>query len=217
MACHIMDMGYWAMGLPTAQSVSATQNGATDLSPPINSKITWNFRPSEYSSADGFRYYWYDGYIGAEFDRETWSLKKNRDEYNHPDAEILDGESFKKYGSVIIGERGKLFFNRSRGWMVKPSTLADDFKAPAPYIHRADGNNYSEWMDAITGRIDQSESHFGNSGPLTEVVLLGVLAQRSPGVELKWNAEKLNVEGRADLQPHISHDYPQGWNHLIKV
>ncbi len=216
MACHIMDMGYWATGLPTASSVTAEQEGATELSPPINSKITWQFPASPYTTADGFKYQWYDGYIDAKFDRSTWSLKKNGDEYNHPDADVLDGdvldgESFKGFGSVIIGEKGKLFFNRSRKWMVKPSTLADDFVKPEPKIHRAGGNNYSEWLDAITGKIEQSQSHFGQSGPLTETVLLGVLAQRNPGSTLEWDAEAMKIKGRDELQKFIQRDYADGW------
>jgi predicted dehydrogenase len=215
MACHIMDMGYWAMGLPTPKSVTAEQHGATKLSPPINSKITWDFAANPYSAADGFQFKWYDGYIDAEFDSESWALKKNVDEYNHPSADVLDGESFKDYGSVIIGEKGKLFFNRSRKWIVKPSTLADDFVKPEPKIHRAGGNNYAEWLDAITGKIEQSQSYFGQSGPLTETVLLGVLAQRYPDTVLEWNHEAMQIAGRDDLQRHIQHNYPTGWE--VKV
>ena len=215
MACHIMDMGYWAMGLPAAKSVSAVQEGATELSPPINSKITWNFGPSEYTNADGFRFHWYDGYIDAKFERDSWSLKKNGDEYNHPDADVLDGESFKAYGSVIIGEKGKLFFNRSKGWIVKPGSLKDEFTAPDPYIHRADGNNYSEWLDAITGKVDQSQSYFGNSGPLTETVLLGVLAQRNPGAELQWDNNKLEIVDRPELKKYIQRQYADGWEFQV--
>lgn len=211
MACHIMDMGYWAAGLPSASSVTAHQQGATTLSPPINSKITWQFPNSDFTAADGLKFQWYDGYIDAEFDRDSWALKKNGDEYNHPSADVLDGESFKDYGSVVIGEKGKLFFNRSKRWMVKPSTLADDFVKPDPRIHRADGNNYAEWLDAINGKIDQSQSYFGQSGPLTETVLLGVLAQRNPDTLLEWDANAMKVKGRDDLQKYIQRDYTDGW------
>ena len=215
MACHIMDMGYWAMGLPTPVSVTAQQEGATMLSPPINSKITWNFPASPYSADDGFRFHWYDGYINAHFERDGWKLVKNGDEYNHPDEDVLDGQSFKDFGSVIIGEKGKLFFNRSREWIVKPSSLADDFVKPDPNIHRAHGKNNAEWLDAITGKIDQAQSHFGQSGPLTETVLLGVLAQRFPDNVLTWDAEKLEIHDRPDLKKHIQRDYSSGWERKV--
>ena len=50
MACHIMDLGYWAVLPGAPKSVQATQVGATKLSPPINSKVTWEFGPSDYTS-----------------------------------------------------------------------------------------------------------------------------------------------------------------------
>jgi predicted dehydrogenase len=215
MACHIMDMGYWAMGLPTPQSVSAQQQGATTLSPPINSEITWDFAANKYSAADGFKYHWYDGYINAKFERDGWKLVKDGNEYNHPGADVLEGEDFEAYGSVIIGEEGKMFFNRSKKWITKPSTLAAGFQKPDPYIHRAGGDPYVEWLDAITGRIDQAESHFGQSGPLTETVLLGVIAQRTPDTKLNWNSETLEIKDRPDLQPLIQRPYRAGWEFQV--
>ena len=104
-----------------------------------------------------------------------------------------------------------MFFNRSRKWIVKPDSLAADFKKPGPYIHRAGNNNYSEWMDAITGKIEQSESHFAQSGPLTETVLLGVLAQLIPDTVLKWDSANLEVAGRVDLKKYIQREYRDGW------
>lgn len=211
MACHIMDMGYWAMGLPTPQSVTASQQGATALSPPISSKIIWEYGPNEFSTKDGFKYFWYDGYVDATFDRENWQLSRNGNEYNHPDEEVLDGESFKEYGSVIIGEKGKLFFNRNRKWIVKPAELKAATAAPDPYIARANGNNYAEWLDAITGKIDQSQSCFSQSGPLTEAILLGVIAQRTPDTKLKWDAESMEIKGHPELKKYIQREYRDGW------
>jgi len=220
MACHIMDMGYWAMGLPTPKSVVAQQVGATKLSPPINSIIEWQFGESEYTVDGGFTYKWYDGFIDATFERDGWKLVRNGDEYNHPSSEVLDGESFRDYGSVVIGEKGKLFFNRSKGWTTKPGNLKDDFKAPEKRIHRAGGDNYAEWLDAVAGKIGQSESHFGQSGPLTETVLLGVLAQYDAmqkggqGASLAWDADNLKVTGRPELGKMIRRPYANGWKEV---
>jgi predicted dehydrogenase len=214
MACHIMDMPYWALLPGAPRSVSAQQVGATELSPPINSKITWEFGPSQYTSSEGFRYYWYDGYVDATFDRESWSLKKASNDYNHPNAEILEGMDFKKFGSVIIGEEGKLFFNRGRGasWVLKSTNPIDGFDWPDESVPRAARqDNYQEWMDAMTGKVDQGESNFGLAGQLTETVLLGVLAQRVPDTKLIWDAAKLEVKGRPDLKKYIQRDYRPGW------
>ena len=216
MACHIMDLGYWSMSPGAPKNVVAEQNGATELSPPINSKITWEFGPNPYAAGDGFNFYWYDGYVDATFDRESWSLKKNSKAYNHPTDDVLDGMNFQKFGSVIVGEKGKLFFNRARNWELKPSTLADDFKMPEESIPRAPGqNNYIEWFNAITGKSEKGQSNFDLAGPMTETILLGVLAQRVPGTKLEWNAEKLEVKGRPELKKFVQREYRNGWE--IKV
>ena len=176
MACHIMDMPYWAVMPGAPQKVTALQAGATDLSPPINSVITWQFGPNRYSADDGFKYVWYDGYVDAEFDRDTWSLKKRSQEYNHPGEDVMEGLSFKEFGSVVIGEHGKLFFNRSpRGkWVLRSGTKIDGFQWPEPTVPRASNqDNYREWMDAITGKVDQGQSNFDLASQLTETVSIG--------------------------------------------
>ena len=218
MACHIMDMGYWAMQPSTGNRLSpsnvvAKQQGATDLSPPINSIITWQFDQSPYASKDGFKFHWYDGYVNAKFDRDSWQLKKESEEYNHPGPDVLEGLNFKHYGSVIEGEEGKLFFNRlKKNWVLKTSHHIDEFEWPAPSINRArDENNYKEWMDAITGKIDQSESNFSLAGPMTETILLGVLAQRHPNQKLAWDSKKLQVVGQPQLSSWIKREYRDGW------
>ena len=94
-----------------------TQAGATNISPPINSKIVWEFGPNEYTHSRGVRFTWYDGYLKAHFDRETWNLVKESEEYNHPAPEVLDNRPFSDYGCVIVGEEGKLFFNRFKKYL----------------------------------------------------------------------------------------------------
>ncbi len=214
MACHIMDLGYWTMQTVAPQSVIAQQVGATDISPPINSKITWNFGPGQHSGKNGFKYFWYDGYVDARFDRASWKLVKNSDEYNHPDEDVLEGMDFQQFGSVIVGERGKLFFNRGKNnWVLKPSSIVDGFEWPEPSVPRAeDQNNYREWLDAIEGQIAEGQSNFALAGPMTETILLGVLAQRVPDTRLEWDAEKMEVRGRPELKNFIQRPYREGWD-----
>ena len=157
------------------------------------------------ATSKGFKFHWYDGYINAKFDRDSWQLEKESDEYNHPDSEILDGMSFKDFGSVIIGEEGKLFFNRGKkNWVLKTSNKIDEFQWPDPSIARArEEDSYKEWMDAIKGKIEQSESNFNLAGPMTETILLGVLAQRQPNEKLSWDSQALKVRDRPDLSKWI--------------
>lgn len=213
MACHIMDLGYWAMNPGSPETVIAKQMGATELSPPINSKITWQFGKNPYSGDEGFAFHWYDGFIDAAFDRDNWQLKKASDEYNHPGDDVLEGVGFRAYGSVVIGDRGKLFFNRSKDKTVfKPASLNQGFAMPEPSIPRAPGqNNYQEWHDAIVGKVQKGQSNFDLAGPMTETILLGVIAQRAAGTKLRWDAEKMEISGHPELKKFIRREYRKGW------
>ena len=175
--------------------------------------ITWQFGPSQYAADDGFQFNWYDGYVDAHFDRDSWQLIKNGDQYNHPSDEVLEGMDFSKFGSVIIGEQGKLFFHRAKNnWVLKANSKVDGFDWPPQSLSRAnDQDNYREWLDAIEGKVDQGESNFSLAGPMTETILLGVLAQREPDTKLIWDAESMKVKGRPDLQRYIQREYREGW------
>ncbi len=205
MACHIMDMPYWALELGSPTSVKAKQEGGSELSAPINSTIVYDFADKD------IKLHWYDGQIGAKFDRDNWKLIPG--EFNRPGPKILEGVDYKKYGSVIIGEKGKLFFDRFRDtWYIKPSSAGDGFDYPEQSVPRArEDNNYAEWLDAIEGKVERGQSAFDYAGPFTETILLGCLAQRNPGEKLIWNAEKMEMKNRPDLGKLIKRDYRAGW------
>ncbi|MEO1524343.1 MAG: Gfo/Idh/MocA family oxidoreductase [Planctomycetota bacterium] len=213
MACHIMDMGYWAMDAKGPKNVIAKQSGGTTLSPPINSILAWEFDRTPYSANNGFTFHWYDGYVDATFNRESWQLKKNGDEYNHPSATVLGDVDFSKYGSVVIGDAGKLYFHRGKNkWLLRRDPKAGSIQEPEPTLPRATGQNpYREWLDAIEGKIDQAASNFRVAGPMTETILLGVLAQRFPDQTLEWDASEMKVKGRGDLDAHLRRAYRDGW------
>lgn len=203
MACHIMNMPMWAAELGAPTAVSAVQKGGTELSPPINSTVTYEFENED------VKFFWYDGQRKAKFDAEKWRLIPG--DYNRPDDKILEGVDYKQYESVIIGEKGKLYFQRKNNtWFVRPSSIAEGFDWPEQSVPRTKGA-YIEWVDAIKGKIPHAESGFHSSGPFTEVVLLGCLAQRVPDTRLEWDNEKMEVKGKPELNPFIRREYRDGW------
>jgi predicted dehydrogenase len=206
MACHIMDLPYWGLGLTSPVSVEAKQEGGSELSAPINSTITYDF------ANEGVKLYWYDGQRGASFDQGNWRL--NKGEFNRPDEKILEGVDYRKFGSVIVGEKGKLFFDRFKDtWFVKPSSALAEVKDwPEESVPRArNDNNYAEWLDSIEGKVERGQSDFAYAGPFTETILLGCVAQRNPGEKLTWDAENLSFSGRADLSSMVKREYRKGW------
>ncbi|MEO0414970.1 MAG: Gfo/Idh/MocA family oxidoreductase [Verrucomicrobiota bacterium] len=206
MACHIMDLPYWGLGLTSPKTVIAKEEGGTELSAPINSSIIYDF------ANEGVKFHWYDGQKEASFDQDNWRL--NPGEFNRPSEDILEGMDYRQYGSVIIGEHGKLFFHRkNQNWVVKPSSVLSDLESwPKQSIPRARGDdNYAEWVDAIHGKVERGQSDFAYAGPFTETILLGCVAQQNPGEVLKWNPKDLSFRGRPDLDSTIKRAYRKGW------
>lgn len=205
MACHIMDLPYWGLGLTSPVSVKAKQEGGSELSAPINSTIVYDF------ANEGVKLHWYDGQKGASFDRENWRL--NKGEFNRPGEDVLEGVDYREFGSVIVGEKGKLFFNRFKDtWFVKPgAALAEINEWPAESVPRAKGDsNYAEWLEAIEGKVERGQSDFAYAGPFTETILLGCVAQQNPGEKLMWDAENLSFKGREDLSSVVRREYRKG-------
>ncbi len=68
-----------------------------------------------------------------------------------------------------------------------------------------------EWYNAIKGGPAPG-SNFDYAVPLTEVVLLGALAQRS-GKTIEWDAENMKVKGQPELDAWIKEPTREGWEY----
>jgi hypothetical protein len=87
-----------------------------------------------------------------------------------------------------------------------PKEKFSEFKMPEV----GEINHYTSWVDACVGE-GQTSSHFGYAGPLTESVLLGVVAIRFPKEPLQWDAEAGEFTHHADATARLTKDYREGW------
>ena len=68
-----------------------------------------------------------------------------------------------------------------------------------------------EWFTAIKGGPAPG-SNFDYSAPLTEMVLLGALAQRS-GKTIEWDAANMKVKGQPEFDSWIKEPVRKGWEY----
>jgi hypothetical protein len=54
-------------------------------------------------------------------------------------------------------------------------------------------------------------ANFDYAGPLTEFVLLGVVANRVPGKLLTWHAAEMKLEGSPEAAALLKRTYRKGW------
>jgi hypothetical protein len=102
-------------------------------------------------------------------------------------------------------------FHGSHGGMPEllPRDLMEAAKQVPKTMDRSPGH-YEEWIGACKGG-PRPASNFDYSGPLTETVLLGVLALRTPGRRLLWDGQSQKVTNAPELNEFTHVEYRKGW------
>ena len=200
MACHIMDMPFWALDLEYPTSVEAEHGGNTDESAPNWATITYQFpaRPKRDNGVEqpAVKYVWYDGRRGGK--------------QNAPPAEVLEGEKFDKWDLVVIGDKGKLWFNRGNTKMLsKPEGLLMEFEKTPRSLPRVSSED-AEFVAACKGG-SPALSNFDYAGPFSETVLLGNVAIRA-GQKIEWDGAKMEVTNNKDANRFVHREYRKGWS-----
>ena len=176
MGCHIIDHPVWALelGAPTTRRGRARRSTArccADNKPnfetyPIASIIYYEF-PAR-GELPPVRMTWYDGGLMPPTPAEM-----------PPASELHDN------GVLYVGSKGKMYHG-SHGGMPRSSCRGAARSRPADVPKTMDRSpgHYEEWLAGLQGR-PAPVSNFDYAGPLTEIVLLGVLALRCPASG--WN------------------------------
>jgi hypothetical protein len=172
--------------------VEAQQEGMTEESAPKSAIITYQF--PERSGLPAAKFVWYDG------------GKK-------PSADLVKGRKLDTNGVILVGDKDTFYVPSYWGkGMFISGAKYDDFKSVAETLPKADNFDrchYEEWIAACKGG-PKAYSNFDNSGPLTEMVLLGNVAIRA-GKKIEWNSKSLKVTNDKDANRLLRKKYPKGW------
>jgi predicted dehydrogenase len=192
MACHIMDLPFWALELRHPSAVTCEGPEVDPVGTPGWVKATYEFAPA--GGKNGITLYWSDG--GAHFD----AVSKTND---------YDGKPLSDWGLgvLFVGEKGKLAADYGR-WQLLPQDAFSGFKAPDPTIPDSIGH-WAEWIQACkTG--SPTLCNFDYSGALSEAVLLGTVAFRTKQ-RLEWDAQQLKAKNCAAADQFITKEYRTGF------
>ena len=92
-----------------------------------------------------------------------------------------------------------------------PANLAGyQEKPPEETIPRVEGGPFREWLRAIKGAGPEPGSNFSYSAKLTEIILLGVLAQRF-NTRIEWDAKTARVTNHPELNAFVKEPVREGW------
>lgn len=198
--CHTFDAPFWALDLGAPFRVQAFREPPPgDGFVPMNSVVTFQF-PAR-GAKPPVTLTWYErGYDVP---------KPRRWEPDKP----LPTEG----GMYMEGTKETLFHAgmRPESPMLTPAARFMEVKDDLRRIPRrpavGDGP-IEEWLRAIKGDGPAPGSSFDYAAPLTEVVLLGVIAQRT-GRTIEWDAEAMKVKGQPDLDSLVKEQSREGWRY----
>lgn len=194
--CHVFDATWKALGLTAPKSVYArVQESWRDSKVrqgdtwPQSDHITWVFPGTSMTEKEEITVEWYDGRF-------------------YPPEEIqalYPGKPYPPESALVIGTEGAMILPNGAMPTLLPGDKFTGIKPPK----LEDRNHYHHFCDAIHG-IAKNESYFEQTGPMTEAILLGTVAIRTPETKLAWDAAKL-VTDNSVANKFLRRRYRKGW------
>lgn len=195
--CHIFDAVWKGLGLQPALDVIAEVQDSWKNSParradtwPQGQHITWTFPGNDLTEGKTLPVEWFDGdYFPPEAIRALYSVK-----------------DYPTESAMLIGTEGGLLYELGRTPILLPEMKFENH--PRPKFEPRD--HYHHFVDACLG-VAKNESHFAQTGPMTESILLGTVAIRVPGKLLAWNHLGMKFKNDSDANRLLERTYRSGW------
>jgi predicted dehydrogenase len=186
MACHHMDLSFWALQLRHPTKVSAEGPPPHPETAAVALVVTYEF-PAR-GDLPPVTLKWYDG--------------------GKRPPQFAEGKLPKwGDGTLFVGEKGWLLADYNRRLLL-PEDKFKGFEPPRPFIKNSIGH-HKEWVEACkTGGT--TTCNFDYAGALTEAVLLGNVAYRC-GQPLTWDARNLKANV-AETERFLRKEYRKPWS-----
>lgn len=199
MSCHVLDGIFWALRIGECKGYQVTSLAQTDGSAEQftqNNILRWDI-PAR-GDMPAVKCYAYDN------EKQKPQVMK--------DLEQKYQREFKN-GTIYVGEKGYMYTGTyGDGVRIVPEEAHKAFPIPEMKIPRAKGGPIGDLFRAIRGEVPAACSNFVDySGPFTEFVLTGLLAQNA-GVNktLKWDVAAMKSDNEQANQG-IKRTYRGGW------
>ena len=198
--CHIFDAVWKGLGLRPPLTAWAEVQQSWKESParrldnwPQGDHIVWTFPGNDKIGGDELILEWFDGeYYPPEPIRKLYSA---------------DLKEYPPESSMLIGTEGSLLIPLDAPPQLLPEGKFNDVKRPK----LPPRNHYHHFVDACLGG-EMTESHFAQTGPMTEAILLGTVAIRVPGQSLNWDSARMKVTNLPEANRYLQRHYRKGWH-----
>jgi predicted dehydrogenase len=198
--CHTFDMPVWALDLdpPTVVESICREDSLPGVIP-ASSHLRFHF-PAK-GKRGPVTLDWFDG-------PQDW------EKVGRIDAFGADNATHAGRSCWMVGDKGLIGCGTHAGTpMILPNELRKDWMAnpPEETIPRVEGGPFREWLRAIKGNGPEPGSNFDVSANLTEIILLGVIAQRFD-TRIEWDAKAGKITNHPELNAFVKEPVRDGWN-----
>lgn len=193
MGCHLFDPVFGALELGRIRSVVSRgpQHDAEGYAPDGDFRYVFEATPR---TAGPLPFRWTDGSGPSRPDASR--------------AQLPEGVSLPGAGSFLVGEKGVMVLPH---WSM-PRFYRDGEPMEVEVVSVGGKNHYHEFVDAILGE-DETGSPFSFACPVTECVLVGVVAGAFRDRELSWDSQALRFDDD-DANALVHKTYREGCSPL---
>ena len=184
MACHYMDLPFWALKLRHPTHCEAEGAEVHEQMAPTGLVVRYKYPARENMPACNLT--WYDGNM----------IPKKINDRRVPAS-----------GVMFVGSEGMMFADYG-SYRMYPTEKFEGFQPPEKTIPDSIGH-HQEWIKACKDG-SPTTCNFDYSGALSEAVLLGNVSYRV-GKALDWDAKNLVATNCPDADAFISKRYRAGW------
>lgn len=200
MGAHLVDHPFWALelGYPTTvESTSTPWGGSADdpVSYPLATKVHYEF--PRRGLMPPVSMHWYDG-----------GLMPKRRDVLPADVELERGG-----GVIFVGERGILMHETyGENPRLFPAELEEEAAIVPQTYTRIEESHEMNWANACKG-VGEATCPFSYAAPLTEVMLLGLVALRAgQGFKIEYDAANMRVRNSEEATRFLTREYRAGWS-----
>lgn len=184
MACHYMDLPFWALDLRHPTRCEAEGPPMHPETCPEGLIVRYDF-PAR-GTMPALKFTWYDGNLIPR---------------------KVAGQPVPSDGVMFVGKDGMMFADYTK-YKLFPADKFSGFTPPKETIPNSIGH-HAEWIKACKDG-SPTTCNFDYSGALTEAVLLGNVSYRI-GKPIEWDAENLVAKNAPEAAKLINKEYRAGW------
>ncbi|MGD9417779.1 MAG: Gfo/Idh/MocA family protein [Verrucomicrobiota bacterium JB025] len=198
--CHVADAPVWVLDLyePVAIEAIHTEGGSEELVHDAVS-VRWDFQKR--GTKEPMSFYWHNGMPPKMPEKpKDWTISGK----------------LPKHGTLYLGEKQNGYTDhRSNNPSIVNRDAMRDFKKsgfPEEKYPRVKDGPIRELVDVVKGNLKEAGSNFTYAAPMTEVMLLGILAAQHGG-KIEWDAKHPRITNRPELNAFLKEPVRAEWDY----